>query len=67
MGYFKKFELDHTPNWYMHKPNTAVENEAHNILWEFEITADHLIPTKRPEIIIINKKKKKEKKREPAE
>ena len=33
------------------------------LLWDFSIQTDHLIPARRPDLIIINKKKKKEKKR----
>ena len=32
----------------MHKPESALENETHKILWDFEIQTDHLInPCKR--------------------
>ena len=30
-------------------------------LWDFNIQTDHLIPARRPDLIIINKKKKKKK------
>ena len=52
----------------MHKPESILENGTHTILLDFEIQADHLIPARRPDIIIINKdtKKKKEKKWELA-
>ena len=30
-----------------------------HILWEFEIQTDHLIPTRRPDLVIISKTKKK--------
>ena len=30
------------------------------ILWDFEIQTDHLIPVKRPDLVIINKRKKLE-------
>ena len=31
----------------------------HKLLWDFNIQPDHLIPARRPDLIIINKKKKK--------
>ena len=54
----KKFKFDHANKWYMHKPAHVLENDAHKPLWEFDIQTDHLIPTRRPDLIIINKKKK---------
>ena len=47
----------------MHKPESVLENETHKILWDFEIQTDHLIPTRKPDLVQINKKKKKEKER----
>ena len=52
----KKFEFNHT-NLYMHNPASFLENDTHNLLWDFEIDADHLISAKRPGLIIINNKK----------
>ena len=48
----------------MHNPAPVLENDLHKILWDFNIQTDHLIPARRPDLIIINKKKKK--KRESA-
>ena len=31
-------------------------NESHKLLWDFNIQTDHLIPARRPDLIIINKK-----------
>ena len=41
----------------MHNLESVLENEAHKLLWDFEIQADHLISTRRPDLIIINRKK----------
>ena len=46
----------------MHKPESVLENETDRILWDFEIQTDHLIPLKRPELVVANQKKKKKKK-----
>ena len=48
----------------MHNPASALENDSHQLLWDFNIQTDHLIPARRPDLIIINKKKKKKKKKE---
>ena len=42
----------------MHNPESILENETHKILWDFEIQTDHLIPARRPDLVIVNKKKK---------
>ena len=47
----------------MHNPAPVLENDTHKLLWDFNIQMDHLIPARRPNLIIINKKKKKKKKR----
>ena len=57
----KKLKFDHTNKWYTHNPAPVLENATHKLLWEFNIQTDHLIPARRPYLIII--KKKKEKKR----
>ena len=53
----KKFKFDHTNKWYMHNPAPVLENNTHKLLWDFNIQTDHLIPARRPDLIIINKKK----------
>ena len=35
----------------------VLENNTHKLLWDFDIHTDHLISTRRPDLIIINKKK----------
>ena len=59
----RKFQFDHTNKWYMHNSAPVLENDSHKLLWDFNIQTDHLIPARRPDLIIINKKKKKKKKR----
>ena len=41
----------------MHDPAHVLESDTHKLLWDFNIQTDHLIPAKRPELIIINKKR----------
>ena len=43
----------------MHNPAPILENDSHKLLWDFNIQTDHLIPARRPDLIIINKKKKR--------
>ena len=49
----------------MHNTESVLENKTHELHWDFEIQTDHLIPSRRPKLIIITKKKKK--KRDAAE
>ena len=53
----RTFQFDHTNKWYMHNPAPVLENDSHKLLWDFNIQTDHLIPTRRPDLIIINNKK----------
>ena len=41
----------------MHNPAPVLENDAHKLLWDFNIQTDQLIPARRPDLIIINNKK----------
>ncbi len=40
----------------MHNPTPVLEIDTHKLLWDFNIQTDHLIPARRPDLIIINKK-----------
>ena len=42
----------------MHNPAPVLENDSHKLLWDFNIQTDHLIPARRPDLIIINNKKR---------
>ena len=42
----------------MHNLAPVLENDSHKLLWDFNIQTDHLIPARRPDLIIINKKKR---------
>ena len=44
----------------MHNPAPVLENDTHKLLLDFSIQTDHLVPTKRPDLIIINKKRESE-------
>ena len=53
----KKLKFDHTNKWYMHNPAPVLENATHKLLWDFNIQTDHLIPGRRPDLIIIHTQK----------
>ena len=54
-----KFKFDHNTKWYIHKPESVLENETHKILWDFKIQTGHLIPARKPDQVIKNKTKQK--------
>ena len=57
----KKFKFVHTNKLYMHNPAPVPENDAHKLLWGFDIHTDHLISAGRPDLIIIDKTTTKKK------
>ena len=42
----------------MHNLAPVLENDSHKLLWDFNIQMDHLIPVRRPDLIIIYKEKR---------
>ena len=58
----EELKLDHMNKCYRHSPESVLENETHNALWDFEIQTDHLISARRLELVRVNKRKKKKKK-----
>ena len=42
----------------MHNPAPVLENNSHELLWDFDIHTDQLISARRSDLIIINNKKK---------
>ena len=54
---WRKFQFDHSNKWYMHNPAPVLENDMHELLWDFNIQTDHLIPARTPDLKIINNKK----------
>ena len=42
----------------MHKPESVLENETYQLLWDFDAQTNYLISARRPDLIIINQKKR---------
>ena len=53
---YNKLTFDQTTNWYMHKPESVLENETLIFLLDFHIQKDHLILAKILDQVIIIKK-----------
>ena len=54
---YKRLKFDHTTEGFIHKLEYGLENEMQKILWDFELHTDHLIPTRRHDLVWINTKK----------
>ena len=54
----KRLKSDYADKWYIHKQESVRENETHKILLDFGIQTDHLIPARKPNLVLINKKKR---------
>ena len=57
----KKFKFDNANKGYMYNPESVLENETHQLLWDLEIQTDYLISARRLDLMIIIKEKKKKK------
>ena len=55
---YKKLKFDHTNQWYMHNPESIIENETHKLLWDFEIQTYHPISARWPDRVIVIKEKR---------
>ena len=54
----KKFKFDITNKWYMHNPESVLGNGTHKVFRDFKIQTDHLISTRRRDLIRINEKER---------
>ena len=41
----------------MHNPESVLESETYQLLWDFKIQTDPRISARRPDVVIVNKKK----------
>ena len=57
----KKFLFDHPIKWYIHNPESVLENETYKVLWYSEIQTGQLLSARQPELVIVKKKEKKKK------
>ena len=57
----KKFKFDYMNKWYIHKPESILENEMHKLFGDVAIQTEYLISARRSDLVKVNKKK-----REPA-
>ena len=54
----KRLKLDHTDEWEMYKPESAIENEMRKFLLDFAIQMNRLIEVRKPALMLIDKIKR---------
>ena len=54
----RKCNFEGGDKWYEHNPESILENEDYKILWDFSIQTNHLIETRRPDLVVDDKKER---------
>ena len=57
----RKCSFEAGDKWYENEPESVLENEDYKILWGFSIQTDHVVETRRPDLVVVDKKDKIEK------
>ena len=52
----RKYQIPCEDIWYEHRADKVAENDDVKLLWDFHIQTDHVIPSRRPDILIVKKK-----------
>ena len=50
--------LETGDQWYKHEPESVLEKEYYEILWDFSIQAAHVIEALRPDLVLVDKKER---------
>ena len=53
----RKFKFEAGDKWYQHEPESALEGEDYNILWDFSIQTNNVIEACRPDLVVDKKKR----------
>ena len=54
----RKYKFEAGDKWYVHDPESVLENEDYKILWDFSIQTDHVIEAQRPDLVVVDKKRR---------
>ena len=54
----KTLKFANTTNWYIHEPESVLENESNKILWGIEIQSDHQILARRHRLCVDKQEKR---------
>ena len=52
------YGFEREKKWYEHEPQSVLEHEEAKILWDYTIQCDHLIQSRRSDIVAVEKKKR---------
>ena len=50
----QEYGIETTNKVWLHKPQAVIETEQAKNLWDFEITTDQIIPSRRPDMVVID-------------
>ena len=53
----RKCNFEAGDKWYEHEPEKVLENEDYKILRDFSIQTDHVIPARRPYLVVVDKER----------
>ena len=53
----RKCNFEAEDKWYEHEPDSVLENEDYEILWDFSIQIDHVIEARRPDLVVVDKER----------
>ena len=48
----RKCNFEAGDKWYVHEPESVLENEDYKILWDFSIQTDHVTEVRRPDFTV---------------
>ena len=54
----RKCSFEAVDKWYEHEPESALENEGYEVLWDISIQTDHVIEDRRPDFVVADKKRR---------
>ena len=54
----RKCSFEAGDKWYEHEPESVLESEDYEILWDFSIQTDHTIETPRPDQVVVDKERR---------
>ena len=54
----RKCNFEAGDKWYEHEPESVLESEDYEILWDFSIQADHVIEARTPDLVVVDKKRR---------
>ena len=54
----KKFNFDFTNKYYMHNPESILEDEMQKLHWVCEMQTNHIISHRRQDLVVDDKKKR---------